>query len=284
MLEPTYDALKHLSSFFHKTPLYLVGGANRNRLLFLPESDFDICSALKPQEVVQLFQHNNAVRVIETAPEFGTVLVLFAYKGVNYQFEHTTFRKDVYPEGGGHKPEDISFVADIRQDAQRRDFTINAVYMDCATGHMIDPLGGLQDLRAMRLNCCKEPAQTLGDDGVRILRMMRFACELNFTIDAELFRTAKANIGYLADISKERLQQELSKILLSDARYENGSLCGVNACLRGVLMLREIGALPYLFTDIPLQRYTKQYLHALATLPLLQNPPISAPLPRQKSC
>ena len=111
------------------------------------------------------------------------------------------------------------FTHRMEEDALRRDFTVNALYADVLTGEVADPLGGLADLNARRLRSCRAPMETLGDDGARILRMVRFACQLGFSVDPALYGAAKAMVGNLGDVAMERKRDELLKILLSDVRY-----------------------------------------------------------------
>ena len=129
----------------------------------------------------------------------------------------------------------------VAEDAMRRDFRVNALYIDVATGEVIDPTGGLQDLRNHVVSTTREPEQVFGEDGLRILRMVRFCAELGFTPHADTLRVAKNMGAQLEDISPERKREELDKILLSDQKY------GVaNGPQRGVALLNELGLWPFL--------------------------------------
>lgn len=248
------EVLSRVAELFAPHPVYLVGGYVRNMLLGIGEGDLDICSPLTPGQLSALLADHNDCILISKAPEFGTVELHLSFHGKKYTFEHTTFRRDSYPKGGRHIPSSVSFVQELSVDARRRDFTINALYLNCADGTLEDPFGGLHDLNSRTLRCCDTPQETLGNDGVRILRLIRFACQLNFTIDPKLYRIAKQNVAFLSDISKERLQQEFTQILLSDVRYNNAAFAGVFPPERGLGILRDMGAFPFLFPDCSFEK------------------------------
>lgn len=247
-LEPE-SFLKGLAGCFSPHAVYLVGGRVRNRLLGIDGGDLDIASTLLPAQIKGIFA-NTQVRIVEKAPQFGTVELHFPYMGKALIFEHTTFRMDSYPKGGAHRPVSVSFTDNLKNDALRRDFTVNALYMDCQTGKIQDPLGGLEDINARLIRAADSPAKTLADDGVRILRMARFACELGFSIEPSLFSAAKANISFLADISKERIRQEFGKILLSDIKYPVLHKKSMSPVLSGLLLLKKLGAYRYIIPEL----------------------------------
>ena len=223
--------------------VYLVGGSVRNRLLGFPGGDLDITSAAQPKQVEQ-FCKEQGITVIPRAPELGTVELHLSVEGQKFVLEHTTLRRDFYPSDGSHRPGRVEFTEEIAEDALRRDFTVNALYVNMTTGEVEDPLNrGMKDLADRRLCACRQPAElTLREDGLRVLRMVRFACELGFDIQPELYRAAKANVHLLKDIAKERIRQELDKILMADVKY------GIKgAHRRGLMMLKDLGAIPYTF-------------------------------------
>ena len=166
------------------------------------------------------FENSDEVKVIPKALDFGTVQIDIYLGEEKTSFEHTTFRKDFYHDDGTHRPSAVVFTDDMVQDALRRDFTVNALYYDILKQELVDPLGGLADLKDMVIKSAKEnPEKTLNDDGLRVMRMARFAAELNFKVSPKLFKAAKRYADYLKDITPERKQQELKKILLSDIKY-----------------------------------------------------------------
>ncbi len=237
------DKLAKLARVFSDAGVsaYLVGGYVRNVLLGLPPSDIDIASALLPDEVVALCRERG-MRVIEKAKEMGTV-ELHAY---GLSVEHTTFRADTYAQGGHHRPDSVRLGGTLESDAFRRDFTVNALYADLATGAVADPTGGLLDLdRRLIRTTSRDPDDILRSDAVRVLRLVRFACELGFMIDDDTFAAAGRNAGGLSDIAEERKRAELEKILLSDARYGEPG-----AVLKALRLLEQLGAWEYVIPEL----------------------------------
>lgn len=218
-------------------PLYIVGGYVRNMLLYgKADTDVDVCAALTVDGLRQALQ-GKGVEVVDVNPRVGTVLL----KVGDERYEYTTFRKDSYPIGGVHTPDSVQFVATPQEDAQRRDFSVNALYLDVLSGRLTDPTGGLQDLQNKRIRSTRQADLVFGEDGLRILRMVRFCAQLGFSPEEETFESAKAHCAYLADISPERIWEELQKILLADGRY------GVPfAHEKGLLLLDRLGAWDYI--------------------------------------
>lgn len=214
--------------------LYGVGGMVRNPRLGLPISDMDITSALRPEGVLALCQ-GKGYGVVKKGLAFGMVEIHLG----GYAFEHTTFRADTYGPGGGHRPTAIAFSDTVEADAFRRDFTVNALYQDLLTGTVLDPTGGLKDLAAKRLRATSpDPAVILRDDALRVLRLARFCGELGFEPEPGTFGAAQRFVGGLKDISRERVRDELQKILLADGKY--GNQAGV---YQGLHLLDRLGAL-----------------------------------------
>lgn len=209
--------LKKLSAFL-SAPIYIVGGFVRNSVLFndaesLNYTDVDICGSLTPDQIRE--ELSDIASVKDVNPRIGTVLIIYCGK----QFEYTTFRRDSYPIGGKHTPDSVEFVKDMKTDALRRDFTVNALYCDVMTNEVIDAVGGLDDIRAKRIRTVRSPNETFGEDGLRLLRMIRFACELGFDIEPETLKGAKESRDQLRDITVERKREELQKILESNTKY-----------------------------------------------------------------
>lgn len=121
--------------------LFAVGGLVRNTLLGLPVSDIDICSALTPDETIELM-HEMGFKVVPKGIAFGMVEI----HADGQKFEHTTFRADKYSAGGAHRPTSIQFSKTPEEDSRRRDFSVNALYCDILTREILDPSGGLPDL------------------------------------------------------------------------------------------------------------------------------------------
>lgn len=228
-------------------PVYLVGGSVRNELLGLPASDLDICGPARPEQVISLFE-GSGMRVVPRAVHFGTVEIHFERHGKRYMAEYTTFRHDSYR--CGHRPDSVQFTDRIEIDALRRDFRVNALYRDLVSGELLDPTGGLTDIEKRCLRTVTDdPALVLRDDGLRILRMARFAAQLRFSVDEGLLQCAKEYAPLLMDIAPERIREEWEKILLSDLRYPSLP-GGVEASVgRGLSLLEQTGAFRAFFSD-----------------------------------
>ena len=233
-----------------QTKIYAVGGLVRNALLGLPPSDIDVCSRLTPEQVAAAMP-KHGIRVIEKAAEMGTVELHFGAIRV----EHTTFRRESYADGGTHRPNDVSFGERLADDAWRRDFSVNAMYADLATGEIEDPTHGLPDLeRQIIRTTSEEPDDILRSDALRVLRLVRFACELGFAIDEATWAAAKRNAPKLRAIAAERRREEFVKILLSDARYPALGRDELRSPIRGLRLLDELDVWEVLVPEFNLAR------------------------------
>ncbi|MBR3381485.1 MAG: CCA tRNA nucleotidyltransferase [Clostridia bacterium] len=223
--------------------LFVVGGHVRNTLLGLPISDTDVTSRLRPDEVTSLCR-GAGYTVVPKGAAFGMVEVHIGGK----VYEHTTFRSDTYAEGGAHRPESVSFSETPEEDAFRRDFSVNALYAGVLSGAITDPTGGLRDIdRRLIRTTTADPEAILRDDGLRIMRLCRFAAELGFDIDESTFAAAKKCAPLLADVSAERVRDELGKILMADVKY---GLPAEESVLRGLHLLDETGALDVILPEL----------------------------------
>ncbi len=264
--------LTALARFFYEagTVLYAVGGQVRNPLLGYPVQDRDICSAMTPDAVMDMCK-KHSLRYVPQGIEFGTVRICPG--GESY--EHTTFRRDVYGGGGAHRPKSVEFGDSVSQDAFRRDFTVNALYAHIRTGEVLDPTRrGLDDLsHGIICATTPDPEEIMRDDALRVLRMVRFACELGFSVEGKTFAAAKKYVKGLEDISAERIRDELTKILLSDIRYgapgDAAAAPGEDSPVyKGLVMLDKLGALDVLLPALTAGRYQVQRLtyHAYTVL------------------
>jgi poly(A) polymerase len=186
---------------------YFVGGCVRNALLGVPVSDIDIATDARPEVVVEIAE-SAGFKVIPTGIDHGTVTVIA--KGVHH--EVTTFRRDVETDG---RRAVVAYTDDIAEDASRRDFTMNALYA-LPSGEVIDPLGGMADLRARCVRFVGDPHQRIREDYLRILRFFRFHAvygDPTQGIDAEgLAACAELSDG-IASLSRERIGAEMRKLL-----------------------------------------------------------------------
>lgn len=209
-----------------KAELFIVGGYVRNQLLGIGDTDIDLCSKLSPEKLKEILKDTNFV-VKDKSKKLGTVTISIG----DEVYEHTTFRAEEYDKTGKHAPVAICFVDDIRQDAKRRDFTVNAIYYSIVRKKIIDIYSGLYDLKKRRIKTIETPELVFSNDGLRILRMIRIACELNFKIESHTYKTACLMSYKLKDISGNRKQKELIQILNASTKY---SVSKPNAHIRAL--------------------------------------------------
>jgi len=205
---------------------YIVGGALRDHFMGRPvENDFDMATDASPQEIESLFP-----RVIPTGIKHGTVTVLSG----RYSVEITTFRAEKgYSDG--RRPDSVEFIADIEGDLSRRDFTMNAMAFDVLSGKLHDLFGGRKDIEARLIRSVGDPARRFGEDGLRPLRAIRFAAQLGFSIDRATFAAIPSSISTFRQVSRERVRDELQKILLSPAPSTGFKLLEASGLLAEIL-------------------------------------------------
>lgn len=197
------------------SPLYLVGGAVRNSILGLPLGDYDTASANLPNDVVSKLK-GTEFTVLAEYPRTGTVLI----GSDEFKTEHTTFRTDSYPINSGvHSPERVEFTTDIEIDALRRDFTVNAIYYNLTSDSIVDPTGGIDDLKKRELRTVDDPKRVLGEDALRIMRLVRLRAELGFGIESMTLAVASELGTRVKDISRERITDEYIKTLKGATKY-----------------------------------------------------------------
>lgn len=196
----------------------LVGGAVRDSLLGLPVSDIDLATPLMPDQVMQRLE-KAGIKVVPTGIAHGTVTAIASHE----RHEITTLRRDVATDG---RRATIAFADDWREDATRRDFTINALYADPVSGAVDDFFGGLDDLRAGRIRFIGDAATRIAEDHLRILRFYRFAARFGQGgLDPESHAAVIAARQSLKSLSRERVADELTKILaLPDPRVIVGQM------------------------------------------------------------
>ena len=188
----------------HGFEAYAVGGCVRDTLLLRVPGDWDITTSAKPEEVKRLFSHT-----IDTGIEHGTVTVMLDKTG----YEVTTYRIDGKYEDGRH-PEEVTFTPNLEEDLKRRDFTINAMAYNEQDG-LIDLFGGIRDIQAKIIRCVGDPIARFNEDALRIMRAIRFAAQLGYDIDSETKQAIKELAPNLKKISAERIQVELTKLVVS---------------------------------------------------------------------
>lgn len=192
--------------------LYIVGGTVRDVLLHRGQSnDADLTTDARPDEIKQIVAPTQPNAIVLVGERFGTVRLHYGSDIV----EITTFRSESYnPES--RKPE-VCFGNDLVEDLHRRDFTINAMARHPLTNQIIDPFGGKQDLETHVLRAVgNEPDKRFAEDPLRILRAVRFAAQLNFAIEPGTTHSILQQASTLQKISRERIRDEMNKLLLSD--------------------------------------------------------------------
>lgn len=204
---------------------YLVGGCVRDMLLGRTPKDYDVCTDATPAQVLQLFPNADKV-----GAHFGVVI----HQGI----EIATFRSDgAY--GDGRRPDSVQYEKSFREDASRRDFTVNAMAMDPFSGHVIDFFGGQEDIKHKVLRAVGDPYKRFGEDHLRMLRAMRFAAKLGFTIEPNTLAAMKGLAPHIKSVAPERVTQEIS-----------GALSFPGGSAKSFDILRKTGMLEHIFPEI----------------------------------
>lgn len=211
---------------------YLAGGCVRDRLLGRPAADYDIATAARPEEIARLFP-----RTVDVGAAFGVMRVLTA----DGDYEVATFRTEG-PYLDGRHPSSVRY-AGPREDAGRRDFTINGLFYDPAADTVLDFVGGRADLETRLVRAIGDPAVRFEEDRLRMLRAVRLAAELRFAIAAETFDAIRRRAGDVLAVSAERIRDELVRMLTGPDPGRALALLRESGLLEAVLpeIAREIG-------------------------------------------
>ncbi|MBI2024710.1 MAG: CCA tRNA nucleotidyltransferase [Candidatus Harrisonbacteria bacterium] len=218
---------------------YLVGGCLRDLILSGVEGlptvpkDWDLTTNAKPEEIQKLFQDS----VYEN--QFGTVGIKIDTDEPTLKIiEVTTFRKEGKYSDKRH-PDEITFAKNVEEDLSRRDFTVNAIALKLPEEkELVDPFNGQADLKKKIIRAVGNPTERFEEDALRILRAVRFAAQLGFKIEEKTIDAAKKHAGHLEFISKERIRDELSKLLIADGAAE------------GVDLLQKLGILKIILPEL----------------------------------
>jgi tRNA nucleotidyltransferase/poly(A) polymerase len=239
----------------------LAGGCVRDLLLHAAPKDYDIATSARPDDIEALFDHTVAV-----GKAFGVIQVLDELPGV--YVEVATFRHDG-PYLDGRHPSTVTF-SSAAEDAARRDFTINALFLDPETGEVHDYVGGLADLNARVIRAVGEPRVRFGEDKLRLLRAVRFAAGLNFELDDATLAAVREMASQITVCSAERIRDELIKMLTIAGRA------------RGFRLMFETGLLDAILPEISAMHGVAQppqyhpegdvFTHTLLALDLLPSP------------
>jgi putative nucleotidyltransferase with HDIG domain len=234
--------LEHLQKFVYPVyqkikesgyEIYLVGGCMRDILMKRPITDWDLTTKATPEEIQKLFPESFYEN------EFGTVGIPIE----NGMIEITTYRKDLEYKDFRH-PTSVEWGKNLTEDLERRDFTINAIAAEIIKieptieFNIIDPFNGQEDILKKEIKAVGDPEKRFTEDALRLMRAIRFATQLNFSIEANTWNALLKNAYLLEHISKERIRDELFKILSSDRYYE------------GIQLLDEAGMLGIIFPQL----------------------------------
>jgi tRNA nucleotidyltransferase (CCA-adding enzyme) len=184
---------------------YTVGGCVRDSLLGREPKDWDVCTDATPGQVKAVFANE---RIIETGLKHGSVTLLIG----DTPYEVTTFRVDGQYSDNRH-PDSVAFVANIKEDLARRDFTCNAIAYNPKTG-VVDLFDGASDISARLIRCVGDPRARFEEDSLRILRALRFAATYGFTIHGDTARAMSESRHLLQNVSKERVADEFNKLIM----------------------------------------------------------------------
>ena len=186
---------------------YLAGGCVRDMLRGETPKDYDIATSALPEEITSIFTKTREVGV-----HFGVVIVIVN----NQAFDVATFRNDGSYKDGRH-PEEVTF-STPQDDTARRDFTVNGIFFDPISEKYIDFVEGKSDIDKKVIRAIGEPNLRFQEDHLRLLRAIRFAARFDYEIEAETWNSIKSNASGISKISKERIRDELTKILLNENR------------------------------------------------------------------
>lgn len=209
---------------------YIVGGSVRDILIGLTPKDWDITTDALPDTIQKLFPDSAYEN------DFGTVAVKVRFEDHVEIVEVTTFRTEGNYQDNRH-PDSVEFVTDVTKDLARRDFTVNAMAMDLA-GKIIDPFNGQQDLTQKLLRTVGSPEERFEEDALRLMRAVRFAMQLDFTIETQTLEAMKNLSSTLENIALERINIELTKMMMTPR------------AMQGFILLEEVGLLTYIMPEL----------------------------------
>jgi poly(A) polymerase len=215
---------------------YLVGGCVRDILLGREPADYDVATDAQPDEVQQMFPDSLAV-----GAQFGVMIVTDG----DAQVEVATFRSDIGNSDGRH-PDKVVFSTSVKDDVQRRDFTINALLLDPKTNEVLDYVGGREDLRAGIIRTIGRPEDRFCEDKLRMVRAVRFAARFRYAIEGATFAAIRKLAPDVCQVSAERIRDEVTKILTE------------GAARRGFELLDETALLPEILPEIARMKGVEQ--------------------------
>jgi poly(A) polymerase len=264
----------------HGFQAYLAGGCVRDLLLKREPADYDIATSATPTQVMNIFPETYAV-----GAQFGVVLVPFpvasslsplvvlssveASNSKSSAVEVATFRSDLGYSDGRH-PDEVRFSKDPRDDVARRDFTINGMMLDPVSGEVLDFVGGSEDLEAGIVRAIGDPEQRFAEDKLRMLRAVRFAARFNFAIEARTQAAIQRLAHEIHIVSRERVRDELTKMLIEGHARRAFLLLDENGLLKEILP--EISAMKGVEQPPEFHPEGDVFVHTLLLLDNLPDP------------
>lgn len=243
----------------HGYQAYWVGGCVRDLEMGVEPHDYDIATSARPEEITTLFEH-----AVLVGAQFGVVVVRLG----EHSYDVATFRAEG-PYLDGRRPSSVSFVT-AEEDVRRRDFTVNGLLHDPLTGKTLDYVGGREDLAARVVRTIGDPTARFSEDRLRMLRAVRLAADLEFTVDAETMDAIRTHSASIGRVSAERIRDELLRLLISSGRG------------RGVRLLDESGLLNAVLPEVAATRGVEQppefhpegdvFTHTVLALEYLRQP------------
>jgi len=252
---------------------YLVGGCVRDLLLGREPKDYDVATDATPQQVMEIFPETYAV-----GAQFGVVLVpapdeeaASEVPAKSNAVEVATFRSDIgYSDG--RRPDEVRFSGDPREDVARRDFTINGILLDPVSGEVLDFVGGRKDLEAGVIRTIGDAELRFGEDKLRMLRAVRFAARLEYSIEPATFAAIRKLAEQVEVVSRERVRDELTRMLTEGHARRAFVLVDESGLLKPVLP--EISAMKGVAQPAEFHPEGDVFVH---TLLLLENLPSPCP-------
>ncbi len=238
---------------------YWAGGCVRDMIMGLKCKDYDIATSAKPDQIIKLFN-----KTIPVGISFGVIKVIYE----NSEFEVATFRSDGKYLDGRH-PEEVHF-SDEKEDACRRDFTINGIFFDPLNEKIIDYVNGQEDIKNRIIKTIGSPKERLSEDRLRLVRAVRFATRFQYKIEEKTYMAIKEMAPGITGISAERIREELEKMLTGPRPADS------------IEMLEEVGLLKLFLPEVTVMKGVEQpkefhpegdvWVHTLLTLKKMRSP------------
>ena len=214
---------------------YWAGGCVRDMIMGLQPHDYDIATDARPDQVIKLFE-----KTVQVGASFGVIKVLYD----SHEFEVATFRADGIYIDGRH-PEVVHFSQE-KEDALRRDFTINGLFYDTSRGKIIDYVNGRQDIKDGIIRTINDPKERFSEDRLRLIRSVRFAAKFGYQIEKETYQALKEMAMSISEVSAERIREEFIKMITGP----NPAKC--------IQMLDEVGMLKVFLPEVVAMKGVRQ--------------------------